>query len=86
MTNSDPSPFHPGSFVVPGQGLETNGGWRGGRSKAWVCTWSTYAQLVPESWLKHTQQPEEQVHIEAAYPNDSYSQKTSCHGSFSGPG
>ncbi len=30
MTNSDPSPLHPGSFGVPGQGLETNGGWRGG--------------------------------------------------------
>jgi len=27
------------------------GGGEGGRSKAWVCTWSTYAQLVPESRL-----------------------------------
>ncbi len=37
MTNSDPSPRHPGSFGVPGQGLETNGGGRGGgRGKAWV--------------------------------------------------
>ncbi len=46
-----PTPPHPGSLDVPGQGLETNGGWGGGRSKAWVCTWSTYAQLVPESRL-----------------------------------
>jgi hypothetical protein len=55
MTNSDSSPLHPGSFGVPGQGPETNGGGGGGGGKAWVCTWSTYAQLVPESGLQHTQ-------------------------------
>jgi hypothetical protein len=31
MTNSDPSPLHPGSFGVPGQGLgDKGGGGRGG--------------------------------------------------------
>jgi hypothetical protein len=36
MTNSDPSPFHPGSFGVPGQGLGDKWGVEGGRGKAWV--------------------------------------------------
>ncbi len=54
MTNSDPSPLHPGSFGVPGQGLGDKWGW-GGRGKAWLARGPTYAQLVPESWLQHTQ-------------------------------
>jgi hypothetical protein len=58
MTNSDSSPLpHPGSLGVPGQGLKTNGGGveGGGEEYGLGCTWSTYAQLVPESWLQHTQ-------------------------------
>ncbi len=43
MTNSDPSPLHPSSFDVPGQGLETNGGWRG---KAWVARGPHTMQLL----------------------------------------
>ncbi len=50
-----PPPPHPGSLVVPGQGLETNRGWGGGEEMAWVYTWSSYAQLVPERRLQHTQ-------------------------------
>ena len=30
MTDSAPSPLHPGSFGVPGQGLGDKWGWRGG--------------------------------------------------------
>ncbi len=55
MTNSDPSPLHPGSFGVPGQGLGDKWGVEGGRGKAWLARGHTYAQLVPESWLQHTQ-------------------------------
>ncbi len=51
-TAATPPPPHPGSLDVPGQGLETNRGYGGGGgNKAWVCTWSTYAQLVPERRL-----------------------------------
>ncbi len=54
-----PTATHPPSTPAPLVSLvgdwRQRGGGGGGRSKAWVCTWSTYAQLVPESGLQHTQ-------------------------------
>ncbi len=50
MTNSDSSPSPPRLSMSLVRDWRQIGG-EGGRNKAWVCPWSTYAQLVPERQL-----------------------------------
>ncbi len=47
-------PLPPAPLVSLIRDLETNGD-GGGRGKAWPASGPTYAQLVLESWLQHTQ-------------------------------
>ncbi len=54
MTNSNPSPS-PRLLWCPWPGTWRQMGMEGGRNKAWPARGPTYAQLVLESWLQHTQ-------------------------------